>query len=289
MKEFDVLNKNLVDNGLINLTEKNYYNAIGDSENEADGEKETENEDSTDYEGEEAELGDTSQTDLPKFRDLVRQKKLELKSQYGKAHIANDNYMENKCTTIKLPQGYTERECVNIPKPCPTFANPLKMCTQQICSNVPKVRMVEQKVCADVPHIRYYWVSGWRKKWREFKKNGGLAQLKMESKGILPITTELPNNNTTPTPPPSNIKPRNLKGVKSALGLKPIIEAKKTIEQNINKINSIPNTKNNTDSLKEKNELNESFFSKNKNILIVLGVSTLLISSFFIIRKINNK
>lgn len=50
----------------------------------------------------------------------------------------------------------------------------------------------EEEVCVNVPKLRLVWVSGWRKKWREFKRNGGLEQLKLQSKGldVSPTNTE---------------------------------------------------------------------------------------------------
>jgi hypothetical protein len=48
----------------------------------------------------------------------------------------------------------------------------------------------EEQVCVNVPKLRLVWVSGWRKKWREFKRNGGLEQLKLQAKGLIPPTAE---------------------------------------------------------------------------------------------------
>lgn len=222
----DVLNSNLMDNANENLLNVKYfekrYGAEGDTEAEAEGEKEYENEDNTEYESEESEIGDTSDTDLPKFRTLVRNKKLELKSQYGKAHIETSTV--RKCTTIQVPKiRMIDKEvCVNVPYThWDSNINCKEVCvkwnwklecterqnkclggfiggTRQECNTVkvPEGYTEAEEVCVNVP--RFKWVSGWRKQWREFKRNGGLAQLKLQSKGL--YTPPSPQNTYTPQP-----------------------------------------------------------------------------------------
>ncbi len=135
----------------------------------------------TDYEGEESEVsGGVPASDLPRFRDLVRAKKLELKAQYGKGHFKNESYTTN--------------ECKNVPYPCPTWKEPLKICYKQVCINVPRIRIV--------------WVSGWRKRWREFKQSGGLAQLRQQAKGTAPLNTA-----PSTTPPPISNPPVGIRNI----------------------------------------------------------------------------
>lgn len=156
----------------------------------ADGEQEFEDEEYTEYEGEASSFPEEefSETELPKFRHLVRAKKLEMKAQYGKAHIGTTT------KTIQVPS--TCYRTVNVPYPCPTIKQPLKTCYRS--SSVPYPCTKDQTI--NVP----IWVWGWRKKWREFKQSGGLAQLKMQSKGMAPIpgyTDPAPTTSPTPKPP----------------------------------------------------------------------------------------
>lgn len=139
----------------------------------ADGdEAEYEDEEYTEYENEAGEIPEEEFTDeeLPKFRHLVRAKKLEFKAQYGKAHLKTWTTSERKCLGgLRDVKGDGK----------PPFWDPNINCTN-----------------INVPHIAWVW--GWRKKWREFKQQGGLAQLKMQSKGMAPIPgyTEPANTGT---------------------------------------------------------------------------------------------
>lgn len=135
-------------------------------------------EEMTEYESEETEVeGGVEQSDLPRYRDLVRAKKLELKAQYGKGHFDN--------------QSTTTRQCKNVPYPCPTLRQPLKICYKEVCINVPQIKVV--------------WIAGWRRRWNEFKRAGGLAQLKQQAKGTAPI----PSPSVLPNTKPS-VRPRAL-------------------------------------------------------------------------------
>lgn len=238
----EVLNSNLMDNENENLLNVKYfekrYGAEGDTEAEAGGEKEYENEDNTEYESEESEIGDTSDTDLPKFRTLVRNKKLELKAQYGKAKIENRSVMERECKNVQIPKiRMVDKEvCVNVPYThWDSNINCKEVCvkwniklqcqerenkclggfiggTRQECKTVkvPEGYTELEEICINVPKIRFVWVSGWRKQWREFKRNGGLAQLKLQSKGLytppqdiyIPQPSYVPQPTYTPPPEP---------------------------------------------------------------------------------------
>ena len=109
--------------------------------------------------------------DLPRFRILVRNKKLELKAQFGKRRLVL-------------------RRCG--PKPARVWAR----------YNPPWVRTNNNKdkydantddfnrdlsawnTCRSGPRG---WQPGWRKKWRQFRQGGGLAQLKLQAKGMAPV------------------------------------------------------------------------------------------------------
>lgn len=126
------------------------------------------------------EVGGVSDADMPTFRQLVKAKKLELKAQYGKGHLDTKTAYKKVCAG-----GFngTHQECKNIPYPCPTFQNPTKTCYKQICTNVPT--WDANVNCNDVPYPEVAWIPGWRKQWRIFKRDGGLAQLKMKAQGLL--------------------------------------------------------------------------------------------------------
>ena len=106
---------------------------------------------------------DVPPADLQRFRTLVKNKKLALKAQYGKGHFG------------------TER-----------------VRTGSVCIKWNwKLQCVERK---DIYINKPVWIHGWRRKWKAFKQAGGLAQLKLEAKGIVPPTgTGLP-----PQPNPLN-------------------------------------------------------------------------------------
>lgn len=126
------------------------------------------------------DAGGVSDSDMPSFRQLVRAKKLELKAQYGKGKF-------NIGTKRVCTGGFngTHQECKNVPYPCPTIQNPLKKCDQRVCVNVPTWDP-KGGACNDVPDpLNVSWIPGWRKQWRIFKRDGGLAQLKMKAKGLL--------------------------------------------------------------------------------------------------------
>jgi hypothetical protein len=207
MQTFDTLNANLLDSDLLNVKSANhnlYYRADG----EAEGEREFENEDNIEAEGEESQVsGGVPIQDLITFRRLVREKKSQLKAQYGKAYIDNRSTTERECKTIQVPKTrmVDKRQCINVPY---TNWNPNINCTKvlgkEVCAGgfvggtreecttikVPEGYTESEQVCINVPKLRLVWVSGWRKKWREFKRDGGLEQLKLQAKGLAPIVPE---------------------------------------------------------------------------------------------------
>jgi len=191
MRDLDVINADLYDEQLFNIG----TNAIAFNNYpyfNFDGEQEWENEENTDYENEEVEVdGGVPQSDLPRYRDLVRNKKLELKSQYGKGYFSI-----GECGIKPLPpETILNMPCLwdcskekNASKDCCTFnANQAEKRAnrrQQIL-NWENCRAINKGI----------WVWGWRKKWREFKRDGGLAQLKLQSKGLYnpPVDNASPN------------------------------------------------------------------------------------------------
>lgn len=208
MQTFDTLNANLLDSDLLNVKSKNhnlYYSANGDAE----GEVEYENEESIEDEGEESQVsGGVPFQDLIRFRQLVREKKAQLKAQYGKAYIDNRSTTERECKTVQVPKTrMVDKEvCINVPYTrwdaninC-TKVFGKEVCaggfiggTNRECRNVPtpQVYTEAEEVCVNVPKLRLVWVSGWRKQWREFKRNGGLEQLKLQAKGLAPTITPI--------------------------------------------------------------------------------------------------
>ena len=161
----DVSNSGQLDDSILNVIGQMTPNYEYSSS--ANGEEEYEDEESVEYEDSDAyEAGGVEEQDLPRFRQLVRMKKLEYKAKYGKAHFGKD------------------RKCTNIKYPCPTWKKPFKICSKEQCILIPK------------------FISGWRKEWRKFKHDGGLARLKQESKGFA-VTPSV----NAPAPAPAPVKP----------------------------------------------------------------------------------
>lgn len=168
------------------------YGAMGRSEgimpSESSSYDEDGDEDSVEGEGEEGGLG-IEQADLPRFRQLVRDKKLSLKATYGKTKWY---------VTERWVLGPGVGAEANVAQ---AFLHPDK--TRK--------------------------VSGWRKKWKDFKSAGGLAQLKLQSKGLTPTLTPIPAPipTTTLTPIPAPTTPKNtttiLKNLKKKLLNKAVV------------------------------------------------------------------
>jgi len=139
-------------------------------------------EDMTEYENEAGEVGGVE--DLPKFRTLVKNKKLELKNQYGKGKFKVTKEWKKTCLG-----GYYDK-----------FGDGKKLVWD------PNMN------CITWQDKKRTWIPGWRRKWREFKQAGGLAQLKLQARGVIPIPTA-PSITPPPTPPAAstpflqNIKP----------------------------------------------------------------------------------
>lgn len=324
----EVLNSNLMDNANENLLNVKYfekrYGAEGDTEAEAGGEREYENEDNTEYEGEESEIGDTSDTDLPKFRTLVRNKKLELKAQYGKARIERTT----KEVCINVP--YTNWDSnINCKEVCVKW-NWKFECQERQNKCLGGFIGGTRRECTNVP--RFSWVSGWRKQWREFKRNGGLAQLKLQSKGL--YAPPSPQNTYTPQPiyfaptPPPTPEPEfdeyqdwscqdlsNEFGIiagitfgtaptsainswiKRGCNTKPIVEETEpeTTEEEVNETeetdrdtqDSKPKTrpKKRTSAKTSKVNSDGKILGMPKDVAIAIGVAVVLIGGFALIRK----
>ena len=170
----------------------------------ADGdEQEYEDEEYTEYENEEAEYeseggDDITAAELPKFRELVRNKKLELKAQYGKAKIS-----VFECGIKPLNPDLAHPNV-----PCIWDCSKSKHTNKDCCA---KNRQQEQKRADQRTKIANWErcrsenkgmiVWGWRKRWRDFKRTGGLAQLRMQAKGLTPIPTVVSSTPSIVTPP----------------------------------------------------------------------------------------
>lgn len=156
----------------------------------ADGneEGEYEDEDNVEYENEEYEYetmggDDIPAAELPKFRQLVRDKKLELKAQYGKAKIS-----VFECGIKPLPPDIAHPNVICL-WDCSKSKHTNKDCCAKNRQQAQKRAEQRDKIakwekCRSENKGIIVW--GWRKKWREFKKAGGLAQLRMLSKGLTP-------------------------------------------------------------------------------------------------------
>lgn len=170
------------------------YGAMGRSEGIMPSESSsyTEGEDgdenSVEGEGEESGLG-IEVADLPRFRQLVRKKKITLKATYGKT------------------KWYVTEQWG-----CPIACGP-------------GVGGEANWFQAGLHPNKTRKVSGWRKQWKNFKQAGGLATLKLQSKELTPIptTTTPPTENvpTTTVPSFSNIFSNiNIKPIKKAVVIK---------------------------------------------------------------------
>jgi hypothetical protein len=123
------------------------------------------------------DAGGVSDADMPTFRQLVRAKKTELKAQYGKGRFDNKTAYKRVCAG-----GFVDIKGDGKP---PIWKSDIN--------------------CTNVPYPEISWIPGWRKQWRIFKRDGGLAQLKMKSRGLLtPQEQAALDNSPTPTPPPVN-------------------------------------------------------------------------------------
>ena len=156
----------------------NFYADGGEDE----WDDEPENEDYTDYENEASEVsGGVPAEDMPKFRQLVRAKKLELKATYGKARRRECGIRPVRISyspNIKIPE-------VKIGKKVITKGNveAYDNATQRWNDDMRRWRE-----CREAK-------SGWRKKWRDFKRSGGLGQLKLQAKGMFVPPTSWTNEN----------------------------------------------------------------------------------------------
>lgn len=147
-------------------------------------------EDMTEYEDEAGEVGGVE--DLPKFRTLVKNKKLELKNQYGKGYYVVTKRFKKKATCVEALTDCEYRE----------------------------VGDRVGKITANLHPNKTKWVSGWRKKWREFKQAGGLAQLKLQARGVIPIPTA--PSITPPPPPPAASTPPPAASTPFLQNIKPV-------------------------------------------------------------------
>ncbi len=165
-------------------------------------------EDSTEYENEDSEIGGIEEAQLPTFRELVKAKKNELKSQYGKGHFSI-----GECGPPPVRLSYAPQ--VRIPKVtipnCFWYDKPKDgKLPEWKCDGVkvvnPGVQNEEAYASADErfkadkakwdqcrADNKGIWVSGWRKEWRKFKQAGGLGQLKQQAAGVgIPESVPVP-------------------------------------------------------------------------------------------------
>jgi len=277
----DLINSNLLNDDLIpnnKYYKNNFYNASGDSESNPEGEAEYENEDYTEYENEESEIGDTTETDLPKFRTLVRNKKLELNTQYGKAHI--EKTTREVCVNVPYTKWDSNINCSNV---CVKWNWKLE-CTERKEKCLGGFIGGTRRECANVPYFK--WVSGWRKKWREFKRNGGLAELKLQSKGLLPINTPNIIQQPIQAKPSRRFALMAEEAVINPLFLQKAIES--SSDEDYNKNEDKPATDYDVVETEKRasNTDNNKILGMPKDIAITVGVVVLALGTFAIIRKI---
>ena len=170
----------------------------------ADGdEQEYEDEEYTEYENEEAEYeseggDDITAAELPKFRELVRNKKLELKAQYGKAKIS---VFECGIKPLNPDLAHPNVPCI---WDCSKSKHTNKDCCAKNRQQAQKradqrTKIANWERCRSENKGMIVW--GWRKRWRDFKRAGGLAQLRMQAKGLTPIPTVVSSTPSIVTPP----------------------------------------------------------------------------------------
>jgi hypothetical protein len=120
-----------------------YFDETYSSVTGADGDEE-----SVEYESSDAaEAGGVPEADMPKFRQLVRAKKAELKAKYGKTHYVKRN---ESCSDA----GISEAAWI---------------ARAYLSGGIGLLD--HNKKC-----------TGWRKKWKDYKKQGGLGALKIQAK-----------------------------------------------------------------------------------------------------------
>ncbi len=163
----------------------------------------------------------------------MRQKKLELKAQYGKGHFS-----VGECGIYPL--------CI---WDCSKENNQNKDCC---------IKRHEWKLCRD--QNRGVWVPGWRRKWREFKRDGGLAQLKLQSKCL---------NGTPPQP--------SKKPFMSIFG--------KTAVKSSGNISKGGDVTDGNSGAREQG----TFWSNNRNIILIVVTILVILLAWFIIRKYFSK
>jgi len=179
----------------------------------ADGdEQEYEDEEYTEYENEEAEYeseggDDITAAELPKFRELVRNKKLELKAQYGKAKIS---VFECGIKPLNPDLAHPNVPCI---WDCSKSKHTNKDCCAKNRQQAQKradqrVRIANWEKCRSENKGVIVW--GWRKRWRDFKRAGGLAQLRMLSKGLTPPSNPLLDTPVVASQPQSVQPPKQV-------------------------------------------------------------------------------
>jgi hypothetical protein len=285
MKDLELLNADGLDESILN-TNGVYSSADGEDDKEYEDEENTDSEPS-DEEG-------VSEEELPKYRALVKNKKLELKAQYGKAKISiGECGIKPLNPDIKYPNVICLWDCSkskNYNKDCcATNRN-------QAVKRAEQRKNIESwEKCRATNKGIIKW--GWRKKWREFKKSGGLAQLKLQAKGLAPIpkpitapvnTTVAPNVVTASTQPKATVTSVSIpKSVKSLEGLTP----KKSDKSDVKEKDSETIDKSTVEKTIEKEikTINDKFLGMPKAIGItvaVVGGLALVVGGIFLVKKL---
>lgn len=190
------------------------------------------NQDSTDYEGEAQEVGDVQGgSKLGCFIKKVVAKKKELKAQYGKGYFSIGECGPPKIRLaynpvariqeVKVCVGWGSPSCDKKilgvcvgPAPCVNWHTPIPGNTQAYDAATARFEADkrEWELCRE--RNKGIWKPGWRRKWREFKKSGGLKALRqqcvIELAGGIPAPAPVNQPKpTTLTPPSSTPQPSN--------------------------------------------------------------------------------
>ena len=191
-------------------------------------------EDSVEDEGEVEEVGGLEESEKPKFRQLVRQKKIDFKAKYGKKRW-------------KVTQAFKNYQVGDTVSLATALAHPRKTVLS----------------------------SGWRKQWRDFKKSGGLAQIKQYVKGLRP---DMPV--TSADFPPSQAGKLPIGNLGSAV--KGQVKTKQgVVSQDMSQQG---------DNMRMADtEGDDKILGMNKNLAIGLGVAVLAVAGFFIYKKVTKK
>ena len=182
----------------------NFESSFDEDENDPSLDDRNDNQESTEFENEHTQVPEVAQPEeQPQpgkcgfwdFRNKVKQKKAELKAQYGKGHFELANLT---ACGIKPLDPSIDPTLFNVPCTwdCSKSRNSDKWCCKE---NVIKARKRAERrdeiarwfACRNQNGP---WKRGWRYQWRKFVKNGGLKQLAQQCKAEMQGSTPIPTS-----------------------------------------------------------------------------------------------